>query len=118
VQEPVDASSLLALRQLQPPGAPDAVGRIIAHFLEESAKRLAVLRQAADTDDADILQHTAHALKGIAGTVGATEMHQLAVRLEQIGREGSTDGAAGLVTELESAFGGARPIFDRLRDAA
>jgi len=36
-------------------------------------------------------------------------------RLEQIGQEGHTAGTADLLTELESALGSARPIFDRLR---
>ena len=52
------------------------------------------------------------------GTVGANQMHDLAVRLEHIGRDGHTAGAADMLTELESALGSARPIFDRLRDAS
>ena len=91
MQEPgVDVSSLLALRQLQRPGGPDRVARIITSFLEESAARLEGLRQAATAGDARALQHSAHALRGISGTVGATEMCDLAVRLEQIGRDGHT----------------------------
>jgi HPt (histidine-containing phosphotransfer) domain-containing protein len=117
VQEPVDVAPLMALRQLQRPGKPDGVGRIITSFLQETDARLESLRRAADLDDAPALQQSAHALRGISGTVGATEMYDLAVRLEQIGRNGHTAGAADLLTELESALGRARPIFDRLRDA-
>jgi HPt (histidine-containing phosphotransfer) domain-containing protein len=114
VQEPVDVSSLTELRKLQRPGAPDAVARIIAHFLEESAQRLILLRQAVEADDALALERTAHALKGIAGTVGANEMLGLAVRIEQIGRERRTQDAGGLVSDLESALDRARPIFQKL----
>jgi HPt (histidine-containing phosphotransfer) domain-containing protein len=117
VQAPVDVSSLLALRQLQRPGRPDGVARIVASFLEESELRLEAIRQAAAAGDARALEHAAHAMRGISGTVGANQMHDLAVRLEQIGREGHTAGAADLLTELELALGSARPIFDRLRDA-
>jgi HPt (histidine-containing phosphotransfer) domain-containing protein len=117
VPEPVDLSSLLALRQLQRPDRPDGVARIVTTFLEETDARLAALREASEAGDAAALQHSAHALRGIAGTVGANEMHDLAVRLEQIGRGGHTTGAADLLTELQSALGRARPIFDRLRDA-
>jgi len=42
----------------------------------------------------------------------------LAVGLEQIGREGRIQDAADLVRQLESALGRARPVFDRLLDAA
>ena len=117
MQEAVDVSSLLALRQMQRPGRPDGVARIVTSFLEESQARLEALRAAAAVGDAKALENAAHALKGIAGTVGANQMHDLAVRLEQIGREGHTAGAADMLTELESALGSARPIFDRLRDA-
>ncbi|HEY0581297.1 MAG TPA: Hpt domain-containing protein [Chloroflexota bacterium] len=117
-EEAVDVSSLLALRQLQRPDRPDAVARIISRFLEESDERLVALGDAAQHDDAPGLERAAHALKGIAGTVGANEILHLAMRLEQIGREGHTAGATGLVSDLQVAFARARPIFDRLRGAA
>ena len=81
-------------------------------------QRLAALRQAAEAGDRHKLEQGAHALKGITGTVGANELHDLAVRLEQIGREGRIQDAADLVIQLESALGRARPVFDRLLDAA
>ena len=111
---PVDVSGLLALRQLQAPGKPDVVARIVRTFLEESTARVVALHKAVDSNDADQIERAAHALKGIAGTVGATEMLSLAVRLERIGREGRTQDGRQLVTQLESAFERARPIFDRL----
>ena len=114
----VDVSSLMELRQLQQPGKPDAIARIVDHFLAETAQRLATLRRAVDTGDAQLLEQAAHALKGISGTVGANEMLDLAVRLEELGRAGRTDGAAEVVAALEDAADRARPIFDRLRGAA
>jgi len=114
----VDVSSLMQLRQLQQPGKPDAIARIVDRFLEETTQRLATLHRAIDTDDVILLEQTAHALKGISGTVGANEMLDLAVRLEEFGRDGRTDGVAEVVTALEGAVDRARPIFDRLRGAA
>jgi HPt (histidine-containing phosphotransfer) domain-containing protein len=114
VHEPVDVSSLLALRQLQPPDKPDAVARIVVRFLDESAERLEVMDEAAEAGDAPRLERAAHALKGIAGTVGANEMLRLAVNLEHVAREGHTDGAAALVTELRQALHRARPILGGL----
>jgi HPt (histidine-containing phosphotransfer) domain-containing protein len=118
MRQPVDLSSLQELRKLQQPGKPDAIARLVTLFLEETAQRLVVLRTAVDTDNATLLEGEAHALKGISGTVGANELLDLAVRLEQFGRDGHTRGAADLVTELELALVRARPIFDRLRGAA
>jgi len=114
----VDVSGLLELRQLQAPGRPDAVARIVRRFLEETDERLVSLRLAAQNDDALELERSAHALKGSAGTVGANEMADLAARLEQIGREGHVREASALVEERESAVGRARPIFDRVVDTS
>ena len=116
--EAVDPSSLLMLRQLQKPGAPDAVGRILERFLEETPQRMAALRQAVEQGDARGLEQAAHALKGIAGTVGANEMAGMAQTLEHMGRAGSTDGAQQRVDELEGAFDRAQPILNELRDPA
>lgn len=116
--EPVDISALLVLRQMQRPDKPDVVARIIALFLAETDQRLDALRDATQHADAGALEQAAHALKGIAGTVGATEMFDLSTRLEQLGREGRVDGAAHLVRDLQSALDRARPVYDRLRDSA
>ena len=118
MRQAVDVSSLLELRQLQQPGKPDAITRIVSLFLEETTQRLATLHRAIDTGDAILLEQAAHALKGISGTVGANEMLDLAVRLEEYGRSGRTDDAAEVVTALEGAVARARPIFDSLRGAA
>jgi HPt (histidine-containing phosphotransfer) domain-containing protein len=114
----VDVSSLLFLRQMQRPGAQDAVGRIVDRFLEETPERVATLRTAIDGDDARLLEQAAHAMKGIAGTVGANEMRDVAELLENLGRAGSTAGARRLVDDLESALTRARPIFEGLKGAA
>jgi HPt (histidine-containing phosphotransfer) domain-containing protein len=106
------------LRQLQQPGQPDVVARIIDRFLEETDERVDALRTAAETADSKKLEDAAHALKGIAGTVGAHEILDLAISLERIGRDGRTDGAGALVIDLELAVRRARPIFDRLRQPA
>jgi HPt (histidine-containing phosphotransfer) domain-containing protein len=116
VPDPIDVSGLLELRRLQPPGRPDAVARIVGRFLEESAERVATMDRAAAADDAPGLERSAHAMKGIAGTVGANEMLELAVRLEQIGREGHTRGAGQLVAELKVAFSRAGPVYKQLTD--
>jgi HPt (histidine-containing phosphotransfer) domain-containing protein len=116
--EPVDVSTLVMLRQLQRPGKPDAVARIITLFLSETDERLESLRAATENADPQALERAAHALKGIAGTVGATEISELSTRLEQLGREGRVDGAAELVNDLQSALDRARPVYDQLRDSA
>src|SRR5713226_1996330 len=104
VREPVDVSGLLELRRLQSPDRPDAVARIVGRFLQECQERLASLRLAVEKDDAPALERAAHALKGIAGTVGANEMSDLAACLEHIGQEGHTQDGRLLVKEIELAL--------------
>jgi len=113
VSEDVDVSALLQLGSLQKPGAPDIVGRILNRFFAESAERLQAIQSAVAAGDAQALERVAHALKGIAGTVGAHGVDRLAVRLEQLGREGRTQDAAPLVTELESALERTRTTFEQ-----
>ena len=117
-EQAVDVSSLLMLRELQRPGAPDAVGRIVSRFLEEADERLDVLDRAVAERDAKLLEQAAHAMKGIAGTVGANEVREIAWRLEQLGRSGMTDGSIEGVDELHGAFSRARPTFEALREPA
>ena len=116
--EAVDVSSLLMLRQMQRPGAQDAVGRIVDRFLEETPERGATLRTASENSDAHLLEQAAHAMKGIAGTVGANEMRDVADLLENLGRTGTTDGAHTLVVALEHALTRARPVFEALKGTA
>jgi HPt (histidine-containing phosphotransfer) domain-containing protein len=111
--EDVDVSTLLELRSLQKPGAPDVVGRILNRFFAESAERLETIRSSVAAGDAQAIERAGHALKGIAGTVGAHAVHRLAVRLEEVGRAGRTQDAAPLVTELESALERTRTTFEQ-----
>jgi two-component system sensor histidine kinase/response regulator len=111
----VDVSSLQALRHLQRPGQPDVVGRIVSRFLEETPQRLSALHAALEQHDPAALERAAHALKGIAGTVGANEMSELAHHLELRGRSGRTEGASALVQELDDSLARARPVFERFR---
>jgi len=71
---------------------------------------------AVESADPVALERAAHALKGIGGTVGAHEVGHLAVRLEEIGSQGSTQEAAQLVTELDSALTRTRAIFEHALD--
>ena len=114
----VDVSSLIRLRQLQAPGAPDAVARIAGRFLDETDERLSTLHVAAMQQDAQALERAAHALKGVAGTVGAHEIRDVAHQLERVGREGRTDGAQDLVAALDEAVARARPVYEQLRAGA
>jgi len=90
----------------------------VRRFLEETAARLAVLQCAAAQGDTAALQAAAHALKGVAGTVGANELQALALRAERCASDGDAAGAARVAAAIEAAFDRARPIFEELIEVA
>jgi hypothetical protein len=104
VREPVDVAPLIELRRLQPPGKPDAVARIVGHFLAETSERLARLQAAVAAHDAHGIERGAHALKGIAGTVGANELLDLAAA-PIASNSGSDSVAVDLVTSQPQSDG-------------
>lgn len=71
--------------------------------LDDAVSRLTRMSNAANTGDADTFTREAHAIKGSTGMLGATELHQLASRMEK---------GALLCTSLLNDF---PPAVDRLR---
>ena len=95
----------------------DVALEIAALFLTEAASTLVNLREAVSTDRPQRLREAAHSLKGSAGGMHLRHLHALASALEHLGRLGSTEGAASLLTELERQFDGVRAAFERrIRD--
>ncbi len=73
-------------------------------FLDVAPTRMQALRRAVERDDAAELFQSAHALAGEAATLGAEEVRSYGRWLADIGRAGSTDGAAALLEGLQGAF--------------
>jgi two-component system, sensor histidine kinase and response regulator len=108
-------------RLAKPPAEPDAVEEktivylrqvggadenflhdIIVLYVDDAAMRLAAIRAALAANDPTELASAAHALKSSAGNVGAMKVRSIAETLEQIGREGSIEGAAAHFSALEA----------------
>jgi HPt (histidine-containing phosphotransfer) domain-containing protein len=98
------SEALDALRELQEPGEPSLLVEIVSIFLRDAPGRLAAIREAIQTANADALREAAHALKGSAATLGAQQVGELCSQLEQMGREGALEAAAGLLPELDAAW--------------
>ena len=64
----------------------DGYGRFLDLFTDKTKELTVALQQAVDARDAPALAAAAHALKGSAGNLGATELLTLTQRLEQKGR--------------------------------
>ncbi|MFY9608988.1 MAG: response regulator [Blastocatellia bacterium] len=100
----IDARVISSLRALQSRTQPNLLAELIDSFLDDSVKRIELMRGAVASGDAKSLTRTAHALKGGSGAVGANRMVALCDLLEDRSREDSFEGAAALITALEEEF--------------
>jgi PAS domain S-box-containing protein len=91
---------------------------IVALFLDDSPKLLAEIREAIARGDSLRLERAAHRLKGSAGSFCAQAVYQVALRLEEMGREKDLHHAVEACTELEEAMGRLKPAVMRLGEEA
>ena len=83
---------------------------LVDMFIHEVPGQLATLEAALTKRDAGAARLTAHTLKGTGANFGASRMQALASAIEEKGRSGSLDGAAGTFVDL-------RAECTRVRDA-
>ena len=83
-------------------------------FLDQAPKHLAALRLAVEQGLAEIVETTAHTLKGELGYLGLPEISQRACEIEQMGRANNVRGAAGLLAQFEADING---LFAAIRSA-
>jgi len=75
---------------------------IVQIFLEESSRQLADLKRAVTEANAELLEKTAHRLRGELSYLGMAAVSQKANKLEQMGRECDLDHAAEVFAEFET----------------
>jgi HPt (histidine-containing phosphotransfer) domain-containing protein len=92
------------LRQLAECGGPEMVQEILTVFQKDTAERLAKLRDALNRNQLSLARSQAHAIKGAAGQVGASELWTVCREVEM--RAASVDGAGvrELLPRLEAIF--------------
>ena len=79
----------------------DNLAGLFEVFLEDISGYIQALEKSVAEKDAIALVQAAHAIKGSSGNVGAHRLAEVASRLEQLGRNGSTDDAERLVAALQ-----------------
>ena len=95
---------LAELRQFQGEGEPDIVQELAEAFEFETPPLLEALCQAVAEGQPEQLKRAAHNLKGSSHNLGARTMATLSAELETIGKHGTVEGAAELVTRLEQEY--------------
>jgi PAS domain S-box-containing protein len=110
--DPIDRYVLDSLRELQGEGEPDLVAEIAGLFLEDAPTRMRDLRKTFGDGDARGVERAAHAIKGSAGNMGATNMANICQELEEAGASGDLSNAATLLDRLESEFERVRAVLE------
>jgi CheY-like chemotaxis protein/HPt (histidine-containing phosphotransfer) domain-containing protein len=98
----LDASVVRELVAFSPDGGlfTDMAGA----FDEVVPRERAALGRAIDAGTPAPLLHAAHAIKGVAGQVGAREVQGLAAGIEELARAGTVTGAGALAALLDGAI--------------
>ena len=78
--------------------------KVLAAWLQESPGLLAQMQQAIAEQDASRLLRAAHSLKNSAANLGARSLSQLCLQIEQLARQGTTQGLQNLMVEIEYRF--------------
>jgi HPt (histidine-containing phosphotransfer) domain-containing protein len=109
--EIVEWPRLLELRDLQPPGQPDIVAELIDAFLADSARRIAILHEAATAGQWRDVGHQAHTLKGSAALPACEPLRAAAEIVEIATRTGTTDILPDAIVVLAEALASARDVL-------
>src|SRR5206468_6466393 len=85
-------------------GEPDIGQELAEAFQFETPPLLQVLHTAVAQRRPEQLQQAAHNLKGSSHNLGARTLAALSAELETLGKNGTLEGAADLVTRLELEY--------------
>jgi two-component system, sensor histidine kinase and response regulator len=96
-------------------GDAELLQEVLEIFLEIMPEQLDALETSITAGNASELSSIAHSLKGSASNFCADKFVATALRLEQIGKAGSVEGAAELMLQLRGEFQdiqGVRALID------
>jgi CheY-like chemotaxis protein/HPt (histidine-containing phosphotransfer) domain-containing protein len=85
-------------------GDRQTVDEVLADFLGDVPRLIAVLKGAVEADDHANVRLQAHTLKGASATVGAQALRLLSAQLEESSTAGSLGKAASLMRDIEQSF--------------
>jgi len=103
-QEGFDTRILENYRQIQLPGKPDIIRRLITIYLKSSPALLDELERAMTAGDMEQLWQAAHSLKSSSANLGAVRMARLCEELEIQGRAGRAEQAEQQVQAIRTEY--------------
>ena len=100
----INMHALENIRALSPDRGGALVQRVVAAYVGDTPQHLQTLRQAIAGVDTGSLRKVAHSLKSSSANVGAEVLAQMCKEMENLGRTDSTEGASGILTDMEHEF--------------
>lgn len=113
-EDPLNRAALEKIRALSRDAGDVLVQKVINAYMGDTPRHLHGLRQAVNARDAENLRRIAHGLKSASANIGAARLAVLFRDLEQLGRNGSVDGAATLLADMEREFRSVRQSLHAL----
>jgi HPt (histidine-containing phosphotransfer) domain-containing protein len=110
----LDAAALGRLAELRALAGHDVLGELIALFTREVPPQIAACLDAFARGEVEALRHAAHAARGVAAQIGASELAALCTRVEAGAAAGVSSHERGALDELVDAL---EPAFHRARTA-
>ena len=85
---------------------------IVDQFLALVPEQLTTIKSGVASGDATTVEYTAHTLKGAAANIGAEQVRDMALRLEQLGHAGDLGAAQASLSGLEAEVNRLRDFVD------
>jgi signal transduction histidine kinase/DNA-binding response OmpR family regulator len=99
-------------------GNEELLGEILDVFMGDIPDQLAHLRQALDEDDAQLVQHMGHRIKGASANIQAQAMREVAFEIEKAGKDGHLKIVLPLVQRLEQEFEKLRTVVSETEQSS
>ena len=100
----INQAALDNIRQLQRPGKPDLLEKMVSLYMDDSPGVLNALREAIDGGNAEQVRMLAHRFKSGSANLGALELADLCKEMEEKGRNNDLDDALTLLARIENGF--------------
>ena len=107
----IDQAALAAIRELQRPGHPDILARILSEYIDTSPVMVDRIRRAVLSKNAAELRASAHCLKSSSAQLGASVLAADCRELELMGAGHDLDRAHEILSELEQHYTAACTAF-------
>lgn len=82
----------------------DALGEFITTYLDNTPRLISKIETGLANNDAKIVYHSAHQLKGGSGSIGASQLAAISMEIEKIGKAETLEGVASLLAQLKTEY--------------